>query len=52
LRTADFYRTMSLIENSRSRMAGDVEMLAALADFEGLPAHARTARLRESPAET
>jgi histidinol dehydrogenase len=46
LRTADYYRTMSLVENSRSRMEADAEMLAALADFEGLPAHARTARMR------
>lgn len=46
LRTADFYRTMSLIENSRARMAGDRETLAALAEFEGLPGHARTALLR------
>jgi histidinol dehydrogenase len=46
LRTADFYRTMSLIENSPARMAGDARTLAALADFEGLPAHARTALLR------
>jgi histidinol dehydrogenase len=46
LRTADFYRTMSLIENSPARMRADAEALAALADFEGLPAHARTARLR------
>ncbi len=46
LRTADFYRTMSLVENSRARMQGDADVLAALADFEGLPAHARTARMR------
>ncbi len=46
LRTADFYRTMSLVENSRGRMQNDALTLAALADFEGLPAHARTARLR------
>lgn len=46
LRTADFYRTMSLVENSRARMQSDAKMLAALAEFEGLPAHARTARLR------
>jgi histidinol dehydrogenase len=39
---------MSLIENSRERMAGDRETLAALADFEGLPAHARTALLRDA----
>jgi histidinol dehydrogenase len=46
LRTADYYRTMSVVENSAARMAADAEMLAALADFEGLPAHARTARMR------
>jgi histidinol dehydrogenase len=46
LRTADFYRTMSLVANSRARMRADAAPLAALADFEGLPAHARTARLR------
>jgi histidinol dehydrogenase len=46
LHTADFYRTMSLVENSRARMRADAAPLAALADFEGLPAHARTARLR------
>jgi histidinol dehydrogenase len=46
LHTADYYRTMSLIENSRGRMAGDRETLAALAQFEGLPAHARTALMR------
>jgi len=38
---------MTLVENSRARMAGDREILAALADFEGLPAHARTALLRD-----
>jgi len=47
LRTADYYRTMSLVENSRARMQSDAGMLAALAEFEGLPAHARTARMRE-----
>jgi histidinol dehydrogenase len=46
LRTADYYRTMSVVENSAARMAADAEILAALADFEGLPAHARTARMR------
>jgi histidinol dehydrogenase len=46
LHLADFYRTMSLVENSRARMAGDARALAALARFEGLPAHARTALLR------
>jgi histidinol dehydrogenase len=46
LRTADFYRTMSLIQNSQTRMRADAEQLAVLADFEGLPAHARSARMR------
>lgn len=46
LRTADYLRTMTLVQNSRARMAADAEPLAALADFEGLPAHARTARMR------
>ncbi len=46
LRTADFLRTMSLIENSAARMRADALTLAALADFEGLPNHARTARMR------
>jgi histidinol dehydrogenase len=46
LSTRDYYRTMSLVENSAARMAGDAETLAALAEFEGLPAHARTARMR------
>jgi histidinol dehydrogenase len=46
LRTADFFRTMTLVENSRARMQADAALLAALADFEGLPAHARTARMR------
>ncbi len=46
LRLADFYRTMSLVHNSAERMRHDAELLEALAEFEGLPAHARTARLR------
>ncbi len=46
LRTFDYLRTMSLVENSRARMASDASALAALAGFEGLPAHARTARMR------
>ncbi len=46
LHTADFYRTMSLVANSRARMLADAAPLAALAEFEGLPAHARTARMR------
>ena len=46
LRTADFYRTMSLVENSPARMRHDAPILSALASFEGLPAHARTAEMR------
>jgi histidinol dehydrogenase len=46
LHAADFFRTMSLVENSRARMQHDAAPLAALARFEGLPAHARTADLR------
>jgi len=46
LRTADYLRTMSLAENAPERMRADAGVLAALADFEGLPAHARTARMR------
>ena len=49
LRTADYLRTMTLVENTRARMEADAELLAALADFEGLPAHARTARMRARP---
>jgi histidinol dehydrogenase len=52
LRTADFLRTMTLVENTRARMEADAELLAALADFEGLPAHARTARMRAARART
>ncbi len=48
LRTADFLRSMSLVENSPARMRADAGVLAALADFEGLAAHARTARMRGS----
>jgi histidinol dehydrogenase len=47
LRLADFMRTMSLVEYSAARMQGDADVLASLADFEGLPAHAQTARLRK-----
>jgi histidinol dehydrogenase len=47
LRLADFTRTMSLVEYSDARMQGDADVLASLADFEGLPAHARTARMRK-----
>ncbi len=48
LRTADYLRTLSVVENSRERMQQDAGVLAELADFEGLPAHARTARMRSA----
>ncbi|TAM91957.1 histidinol dehydrogenase [bacterium] len=46
LRVADFARTVSVVAYSRERMAHDAAPLAALADFEGLRAHARSARIR------
>jgi histidinol dehydrogenase len=47
LRLAEFTRTMSLVEYSDARMQADAESLATLAEFEGLPAHARSARVRK-----
>lgn len=47
LRLADFMRTMSLVEYSDARMQQDADVLASLADFEGLPAHAQSARMRK-----
>ena len=47
LRLSDFTRTMSLVEYSEARMQQDADVLASLADFEGLPAHAQSARLRK-----
>ncbi len=46
LRTEDFLRTYSVVENSRERMVEDAPVLASLAQFEGLPQHARTALMR------
>lgn len=51
LHTGDFMRTFSVVENSPQRMAGDARTLAALAQFEGLPQHARTALLRAAQDE-
>lgn len=42
----DFIRSFSVVENSRERMASDAQPLAALSEFEGLPQHAQTARMR------
>ncbi len=47
LRTADFVRTFSVVQNSPERMTGDAKTLAALAEFEGLPQHAKTAERHE-----
>ncbi|GAC1393000.1 MAG: histidinol dehydrogenase [Vulcanimicrobiaceae bacterium] len=46
LRLADFLRTFSVVQNSAQRMQDDAYTLALLADFEGLPQHADSARLR------
>lgn len=46
LSLGDFMRTFSVVENSRDRMMRDAHAVAALADFEGLPQHAQTARMR------
>lgn len=46
LRTADFLRTFSIVENSRERMLRDAPVLESLARFEGLPQHANTAAMR------
>ncbi len=46
LSLADYLRTFSVVENSRERMLADADVLAALAEFEGLPAHAQSARMR------
>ena len=46
LSLSDFMRTFSIVSNSRERMLRDAQPLAVLADFEGLPQHAQTARMR------
>jgi len=51
LRTDDFMRTFSVVENTRERMLSDANILATLAEFEGLPQHARTARMRAARTE-
>ena len=42
----DFTRSFTVVENSRERMLDDAQSLAALSDFEGLPQHAQSARMR------
>jgi histidinol dehydrogenase len=46
LTLADFFYGFSIVENSRERMERDAQPLAALAEFEGLPENAQSARLR------
>lgn len=46
LHTADFQRTYAVVANSDLRMRSDAPHIAALAEFEGLPHHADTARMR------
>jgi histidinol dehydrogenase len=51
LSTADYLRTFTVLENSPARMADDADLLATLAEFEGLTQHAQTARMRVKPSE-
>jgi histidinol dehydrogenase len=53
LHTDDFMRTFSVVENSAQRMAEDARVLGALAEFEGLPQHAKSALryLQQQPNE-
>ncbi len=46
LSTSDFLRTYTIVANSDARMAADAQVLAAFAEYEGLSAHAQTARMR------
>lgn len=50
LRTADFLRTYSVVENSPQRMRADAPVIEALARFEGLEQHARSAAIRAGEA--
>jgi histidinol dehydrogenase len=42
----DFTREFVVVENSMERMTNDAPALAALSDFDGLPHHAQTVRMR------
>lgn len=46
LRLEDFTRTLSVVENTAERMMNDALSVATLAELEGLPQHAQTARMR------
>jgi histidinol dehydrogenase len=47
LSLADFMRSFSLVECSAERMVSDAPAIAAVAELEGLPAHAQSARMRD-----
>jgi histidinol dehydrogenase len=46
LSLSDFTRGYSIVENSVERTANDAAAIAMLAEFDGLPHHAQTARMR------
>jgi histidinol dehydrogenase len=46
LSLSDFTHSFSVIENSPDRITNDAPLLAALAELDGLPHHAQTARMR------
>lgn len=46
LRLEDFTRSLTVVENTAERMMNDAQSVAALAELEGLPQHAQTARMR------
>jgi histidinol dehydrogenase len=46
LSLADFMRSFTVLENSAERMTLDAPFVAELAELEGLPQHAQTARMR------
>lgn len=47
LSLSDFMRCFSVVENSPERMEADADAVAEWAQLEGLPQHARTARMRQ-----
>jgi histidinol dehydrogenase len=46
LSLADFTRSFTIVENSLERMMNDALAVASLAEMDGLPQHAQTARMR------
>ena len=46
LSLGDFMRSYSIVENSLERTANDAASIATLAEFDGLPHHAQSARMR------